>query len=417
MEAEIISVGTELLLGQIVNTDAQYLGERLAALGIDLHRITTVGDNAPRLQAALAAAWGRADLILLTGGLGPTQDDLTKETAAAFLGLELILDEGALEHIRCFFARTGRTMPPANVKQALIPAGGQVLPNPNGTAPGVWVEKNGHIVVIMPGPPFELKPMFESAVVPKLRARLSGGERRVIKSRVLKLYGIGESHAEELVRDLIAKQENPTLAPYAKETEIQFRLTAKAGSEEEADALLAGLEKEVEERLGPYIFARDNETMQEVVGRLLKAREATLAVAESCTGGLVADWLTNVPGSSEYFLGGVVSYSNAAKEKVLGVPPALLAQQGAVSAEVAEAMAKGVRALLGADYGAAVTGLAGPGGGTPEKPVGLVFVAAADAGRVVSERYEWRGGRLVIKRRAAQAALNLLRRLVAGLEQ
>ncbi|HHY92059.1 MAG TPA: competence/damage-inducible protein A [Firmicutes bacterium] len=413
MEAEIISVGTELLLGQIANTDAQYLGERLAALGIDLHRVTTVGDNAARLRAALAAAWERADLVILTGGLGPTQDDLTKETVAEFLGLELVLNEEALEHIRCFFARTGRSMPPTNAKQALIPAGGEALPNPNGTAPGVWVEKDGHRVVILPGPPFELKPMFEQSVVPRLRACL-GEVRHVIKSRVLKLYGIGESHAEQLVRDLISKQSNPTLAPYAKETEIQFRLTAKAASEEEAEALLTGLEKEVEERLGAYIFARDQETMPEVVGRLLLAQHATLAVAESCTGGLVADWLTNVPGSSSYFLGGVVSYSNAAKEKVLQVPRALLDGPGPVSSEVAEAMAQGVRALFQADYAVAVTGLAGPSGGTPEKPVGLVFVSAiSKSGGVLSERYEWRGGRLVIKRRAAQAALNLVRRLLS----
>lgn len=415
MEAEIISVGTELLLGQIANTDAQYLGERLAELGIDLHRVTTVGDNAARLRSALEAAWERADLIILTGGLGPTQDDLTKETVAEFLGLELVLDEAALEHIRCFFARTGRTMPPANAKQALIPAGGEALPNEYGTAPGVWVEKDGRIVVILPGPPFELKPMFENTVAGKLRQRLAG-ERKVIKSRVLKLYGIGESHAEELVRDLIATQTNPTLAPYAKETEIQFRLTAKAGSEEEAEAMLARLEEKVRERLGRYIFARDAETMPEVVGRLLSTRGESLAVAESCTGGLVADWITNVPGSSAYFLGGVVAYSNALKEKLLGVPGSILQEEGPVSSAVAEAMARGVRALAGADYGAAVTGLAGPDGGTPEKPVGLVFVAAANGQKTVSERYEWRGSRLVIKRRAAQATLNLVRKLILGLE-
>lgn len=415
MEAEIISVGTELLLGEIANTNAQYLGERLAELGIDLHRVTTVGDNAKRLRSALEAAWQRADLIILTGGLGPTQDDLTKETVADFLGLELILDEAALEHIRCFFARTGRTMPPGNVKQAFIPAGGEALPNEYGTAPGVWVEKDGRIVVILPGPPFEMKPMFEKSVAEKLRQRLAG-ERKVIKSRILKLYGIGESHAEELVRDLIASQTNPTLATYAKETEIQFRLTAKAGSEEEAEAMLARLEEKVRERLGRYIFARDAETMPEVVGRLLLVRGESLAVAESCTGGLVADWITNVPGSSAYFLGGVVAYSNALKEKLLGVPASVLQKEGAVSSAVAEAMARGVRTFLGADYGAAVTGIAGPGGGTPEKPVGLVFVAAASGQKTVSERYEWRGTRLIIKRRAAQATLNLLRKLLLGLE-
>jgi nicotinamide-nucleotide amidase len=257
--------------------------------------------------------------------------------------------------------------------------------------------------------------MFEKTVAGKLRQRLAG-ERKVIKSRVLKLYGIGESHAEELVRDLIASQTNPTLAPYAKETEIQFRLTAKAGSEEEAETMLACLEEKVQERLGRYIFARDAETMPEVVGRLLSVRGESLAVAESCTGGLVADWITNVPGSSGYFLGGVVAYSNALKEKLLGVPASILREEGPVSGAVAEAMARGVRTLVGADYGAAVTGLAGPDGGTPEKPVGLVFVAAANGQRTVSERYEWRGSRLVIKRRAAQATLNLVRKLILGLQ-
>lgn len=412
MEAEIISVGTELLLGQIVNTDAQYLGRRLAELGIDLYRTTTVGDNATRLHSALQEAWARANLIILTGGLGPTQDDLTKETVAEFLGLELVLDEPSLAQIRCFFGRTGRTMPPANAKQALIPVGGEALPNANGTAPGVWVEKDGHIVVILPGPPFEMEPMFEKSVVPKLFERLAE-KRTVIKSRVLKLYGIGESHAEQLVKDLVG-QSNPTLAPYAKETEVQFRLTAKAASEEEADRLLAGLEEQVRERLGAYIFARDDETMQEVVGRLLAERGQSVAVAESCTGGLVADWLTNVPGSSRYFLGGVVAYSNAVKERVLGVPAALLKEHGAVSNEVAAAMAQGVRALTGADYGAAVTGVAGPGGGSPDKPVGLVYVGVATGEGVKTERFEWRGGRLVIKRRAAQATLNIIRIAILG---
>ncbi|MGI6604082.1 MAG: competence/damage-inducible protein A [bacterium] len=413
MEAEIISVGTELLLGQIANTDAQYLGVRLAELGIDLHRVVTVGDNAKRLHSALEAAWGRARIIILTGGLGPTQDDLTKETVAAFLGVDLVMDEESLNDIKGYFERVGRPMPPANAKQALMPTGGEALPNPNGTAPGVWVEKDGHILVVLPGPPFEMKPMFENDVVPRFHARFRS-KLPLIKSRVLKLYGIGESHAEQLVSDLV-QQSNPTLAPYAKETEIQFRLTAKTETEEEAEKLLDELEAKVRERLGEYVFAVDNETMQEVVGRHLSDRGLTVATAESCTGGLVADWLTDVPGSTKYFRGGVVAYSEAVKEKVLGVRRSLLAQFGTVSSEVAEAMAQGVRILTGADLGVAVTGLAGPDGGTVEKPVGLVYVAVSSTTATKSERYQWRGGgRQVIKRRAAQAALNLVRKEVVG---
>lgn len=407
MEAEIISVGTELLLGQISNTNAQYLGEQLAALGIGLHHIVTVGDNKRRLKTSLRAAWERADILILTGGLGPTQDDMTKETVAEFLNLELILDSASLKTIRCFFSRRGRHMTDNNIKQALLPKGGIALPNPNGTAPGVWLEYKDKIVVILPGPPFELQPMFKNHVIPRL-VNLLGDKHTVIKSRIVKLYGIGESQAEEIVKDLVASI-NPTLASYAKPTEIQYRLTAKAASDTEANNLLYNLEQKLQARLGQYIFARDEETMQEIVGRLLKKHNLTLAVAESCTGGLVANWLTNVPGSSRYFKGGVVSYSNQLKTTLLQVPTEMLHRHGAVSKEVAEAMAAGIRSITQADIGGAVTGIAGPGGGTSEKPVGLVYVAVASNTGVYSRCYQWHGVREIIKQRAAQALLNLIR--------
>ncbi|MGI6128712.1 MAG: competence/damage-inducible protein A [bacterium] len=410
MEAEIISVGTELLLGQIANTNAQYLGEQLAALGIGLHHIITVGDNAGRLKLALEAACQRANIIILTGGLGPTQDDITKETVADFLHLKLILDQPSLEEIRCHFTKRGHHMTDNNIKQAFLPKGGEALSNPNGTAPGVWLEHDGKIIIILPGPPFELKPMFENHVVPRL-ANVLGGKHTVIRSRIVKTYGIGESAAEEQIKDLVMSS-NPTLASYAKATEIQFRLTAKATTEQEADDLLSSLEEKLYSRLGEYIFAYDEETMQEVVGNLLAKHNLKLAVAESCTGGLVAHWLTNVPGSSAYFQGGLVSYSDKMKEQLLKVPAKMLEQHGAVSQEVVEAMANGIRRLAQVDIGAAVTGIAGPSGGTPEKPVGLVYIAVADQAGVHSCRYEWRGVRTIIKQRSAQALLNMVRQRI-----
>ncbi|HKM39178.1 MAG TPA: competence/damage-inducible protein A [bacterium] len=410
MKAEIISVGTELLLGQIANTNAQYLGVELATLGVSLHHITTVGDNKVRLKAALDTAWKRADIIILTGGLGPTQDDITKETLAEFLGLELILDAPSLAAIQCSFAKRGRHMTDNNIKQALMPKGSMVLPNPNGTAPGVWLKYQGKAAAILPGPPFELQPMFTNHVLPRLTALL-GDKRTIIKSRILKFYGIGESQAEEDVKDLVTNI-NPTLASYATPTGIQFRLTANAVSLAEADNRLQTLEDKLLERLGRYFFARDEDTMQDVVGKLLSERNLTLAVAESCTGGLAADWLTNVPGSSTYFRGGIVSYSNQLKTSLLHVPEELIIQHGAVSSEVAEAMARGVKKIVPADIGAATTGIAGPGGGSLEKPVGLVYVAVANCLGTQSRCYQWSGSREIIKQRTAQAMLDLIRQTV-----
>ena len=413
MEAEIISVGTELLLGQIANTNAQYLGEQLATLGIGLHHIVMVGDNTNRLKKVLETACQRADVIILTGGLGPTQDDMTKETVAEFFDLELLLDQDCLETLHNQFARRGNRMTDNNLKQAYLPRGGEALLNPNGTAPGVWLEHNDKIVIILPGPPFELKPMFENHVIPRLSTAL-GDKHTVIKSLIIKTYGIGESAAEELIQDLIVGS-NPTLASYAKSTEIQFRLTAKAATEQEADDLISALKEKLHSRLGQYFFAYDEQTMEEVVGDLLTEQNLKLAVAESCTGGLISHWLTNVPGSSNYFLGSIVSYSNEIKQELLKVPADLLKEHGAVSQEVAEAMALGVRQLTQSDIGAAITGIAGPGGATPEKPVGLVFIAISDKKGIYSFRYDWRGARPVIKQRASQALLNAIRQRLLGI--
>lgn len=406
MRAEVISVGTELLLGQITDTNAVRLAQVLAEAGVDLFFKQTVGDNLARIQEAVRLALARADLVLMTGGLGPTEDDLTVEAVAGALGLPLHRDASVEEQIRAFFAARRRAAPESVYKQALIPAGAQVIPNRRGTAPGVVISHGGATVVIMPGVPVEMEGMVQDFLIPWLRARTGGV---VIRSRVLKVTGLGESAVEEQIRDLL-HLETPTIAPYAKLGEVHLRLTAKGSPDEVQRALAAG-ETAIRERLGHLVFAADEESLEEVTGRLLRAAGKTLAVAESCTGGLIGDRLTNVPGSSAYFLHGVVAYSNAAKVALLGVALELLERHGAVSAPVALAMARGVQRQAGSDLALGVTGIAGPTGSTAEKPVGLVYGALVD--REEEKVQEWRfgaeAGRRGIKYLASQAALNLLR--------
>ena len=405
MRAEIIAVGTEILLGQIANTDARFLSEELAALGIDVYYHTVVGDNKLRVEEAFAAARSRSQLIIFTGGLGPTADDLTKETVAGALGLELRLDEAWLKKLEAFYASLNRPMPRQNVKQALIPEGGRLLYNDNGTAPGIYVEREPWTVILLPGPPRELIPMFRDRVAPLLQDKMGGV---TIRSRVVKIIGMGESAVEEQVADLV-QQQNPTVAPLAHNFEVHLRITAKGNRGEETGALISQVDAELVRRLGPYIYGRDQDTLEKVVGRLLAEKGMTLAAAESCTGGRLGDLITNVPGSSRYFLGGVAAYSNEVKEKVLGVKKALLEEQGAVSRGVAQAMASGVRRLLGADFGLGVTGVAGPDGGTAAKPVGLVYIALAGEGFCRCREFFFHGKREAVKGRSAAAALNLLR--------
>ncbi|HHX73274.1 MAG TPA: competence/damage-inducible protein A [Firmicutes bacterium] len=405
MRAEIIATGTELLLGQIVNTNARFLAEKLAEKGIDVYWQTVVGDNPLRLEEAFRLALSRADLVLSSGGLGPTADDITKETLAKVMGLPLEPHAGWQEYLEQLFSRRpGFRMPPSNRKQALLPRGARLIANENGTAPGIWVEKEGKIVVLMPGPPRELEPMFTKHVMPLLPETGS-----IIMSRVLKITGLGESLMEELVSDLVRAQTNPTIAPLARQNESHLRISAKAKSREECLRLLAATEEKLLARLGEHVFARDEETMEEVVAGLLMAKKYTLAVAESCTGGLLAHTLTNVPGSSAFFLSGLVTYSNAAKERLLHVPSSLLAEKGAVSAEVAQAMAGNARELAHSTLGVGITGIAGPDGGSPEKPVGLVYIALATPEDVRVKRFNFFGKRENIKERAVLAALNMIR--------
>jgi len=411
--AEILSIGTELLLGQITDTNAAYLGRTLAGLGIDLYYKTTVGDNEGRVMESLARARDRADLIITTGGLGPTEDDLTKECIARLFEEELVVHEPSLERLREFFARRGARMTRNNEKQALIYQSGRTIDNPNGTAPGALLEKDGKLVISLPGPPNEMVPMVENFVVPYLSERLSGS-RQYLVTRVVRFIGIGESSLETMVQDLIHGT-NPTVAPLAHTGEVHLRIGAKAGSREAAEALIVPVEEELHRRVGRFIYGCDDTTLEASVVAELVRQGKTTAVAESCTGGGLGARLTSVSGSSAAFKGGVISYSNEAKERLLGVSAALLAEHGAVSAPVAEAMARGAREKLGSDFGISITGVAGPDGGTPQKPVGLVYIGLAGPEGVSARENHFIGTRETIRRRSTHMALQMLRERVLKL--
>ncbi len=370
--AEILCIGTELLLGDIVNTNAAYLARELAALGISVYHQTVVGDNPARLREAMERALSRADLLITSGGLGPTCDDITRETAAACFNRPLVLDEASLAEIRTFFARRGREMTDNNIKQAMMPEGAHVFTNRHGTAPGLALEEEGRgTLILLPGPPRELIPMFAESARPFLAER----QNAVLFSRNLHLFGIGESALEEILREHMESSLNPTLAPYCADGEVRLRITAKAGSEAEACALCDTEEAYLRgTTIAPYIYGVDAGSIEGALIPLMAERALTLASAESCTGGLIAKRITDVPGASAVFLGSVVSYANEVKEGLLGVSHETLAHLGAVSAEVAAQMARGVRLATGADIGVSTTGIAGPGGGTPEKPVGTVWL-------------------------------------------
>ncbi|MDQ0286339.1 nicotinamide-nucleotide amidase [Desulfofundulus luciae] len=406
MQAELIFTGTELLLGEVLNTHAQYLGRQMAAHGIEVILHTTVGDNWDRLAQVLKAALERADLIIVTGGLGPTTDDLTKDTVARVLGLPMVLDEPTLQWLREFMARRGTPVFESMARQAYFPAGARVLPNPVGTAPGALLEHQGKVVILLPGPPRELKAMFENSVVPYLASL--GNPGMVTRTRLLKVTGISESEVQELIGDL-GGQGNPGIAYVAQPGEVHVRISARAADGAAAEQMITGLLEKVRERLAGYLFGMDDDVLEEVVGRLLAQKGLTCALAESCTGGLTAARLTSVPGSSEYFLGSIVAYDNRVKEKVLGVPLETLQAHGAVSQQTAVAMAEGVRSLAGAHLGLSITGIAGPGGGTPAKPVGLTYIALAAPDGTSCREFHFPGHRQAVRQGAANAALNMIR--------
>ncbi len=406
MRAELLSVGTELLLGQITDTNATYLARLLASYGVDVLFKQTVGDNLERVQAAILLALSRADLVITTGGLGPTEDDLTVEAVAAAVGLPLVFDQTVADRIAEFFTRRRRQAPESIFRQARIPEGAQVIPNRRGTAPGLAVPAGDRTIFMFPGVPHEMEGLVAEGLVPWLQAR-SGGD--VITSRVLRIAGLGESMVEERVRDLIHGS-NPTVAPLAKLGEVHLRITAK-GKPDQVGPMIDDVEVGLRERLGDAVFGINDQQLPEVTARLLVERRRTLAVAESCTGGLISARLTEIPGASAFLTAGFVTYSNEAKVRDLGVPSDVLTTHGAVSAEVAAAMAEGARRRAGTDLALAVTGIAGPTGATLTKPVGLVYLAISNDGptRTVEQRFGEEPGRAIIRHLAAQAAINLVR--------
>ena len=411
--AELIAVGTELLLGNIANTDAQMLSKGLSALGINVYYHTVVGDNPQRLKAAVEIAKSRADIIITTGGLGPTCDDLTKNVLAECFGKKLVYDEESAERIRDYFQRLhpGGTMTENNLQQAYLPEGCTIFSNDWGTAPGCAFEADGVRVIMLPGPPNECTPMFEHRAVPYLQALADG----VIASRTLKIFGMGESAVEARLRDRMNALTNPTLAPYAKTGEVELRITAKAATVEEARALIVPVEKEVRDIFGPLVYGADVASMEEVVLGLLKEKGLTMGTAESCTGGLVAKRLTDLSGASAVFRGGVVSYTNEVKAGVLGVPQVMLDEFGAVSAQVAQAMAQGARKVLGCDLAVSLTGVAGPDPDDRNNPVGLIYVALDTPEGTRVRELHLINGRARIRTVAATNAFDMVRRYLTGL--
>ncbi len=409
MTVELISVGTELLLGNIVNTNAAYLAQQCAALGLSCYFQSVVGDNEERLSLTLKCAMERADIVILSGGLGPTADDLTKETAAKVCGRKLVTCDMWMERIAEYFAARNVTPTENNWKQAQIPKDAIVLDNPNGTAPGLIIEEKNTKVILLPGPPNELLPMFEASVRPYLEKLTPGA----LYSQTVKICGQSESAVETAIKDLIDAQTNPTLATYAKTGEVHIRVTASADTEKAAQKLTKPMVKELKARFGQDVYTiEENVTLEKAVMELLIANKLTVTCAESCTGGLLAARLVNVPGISEVLKSGVVTYSNKAKRKYLGVKKSTLDKYGPVSKQTAQEMAKGAAQVSKCDVAVSVTGVAGPDGGTKEKPVGLVYIACYVKGKVTVQEYHFSGNRSKVRESAVAAALTLMRRCI-----
>ena len=407
MDAEIIAAGSELLTPHRLDTNSLYLTEKLNSIGIEVRFKTVVGDVPEHLSAALGAALARSDLIILTGGLGPTEDDISRQVVAEVLDRPLREVPELLKRIEARYARTGRQMPQNNVRQALIPEGGEWLENKNGTAPGIWIKHDSRIIVMLPGPPRELEAVFEAECLSRLK-NLAPGER--IQTRVLKVTGLPESEVDERIAPLYKPYQNPVTTILSASGAIEVHLRAHAPSEAEAERLATELSEKIELALGDHVFSTHGETIEEVVGLYLVMKQKTLATAESCTGGLLSERLTRVPGSSDFYLGGAVCYSNRLKTKFAGVPPTLIEEHGAVSRPVAQALAEGIRRRTNASVGIGITGIAGPSGGTPEKPVGLVFIGLADERGTEVREFRFPGDRERVRLLSSQFALEMLRR-------
>ena len=411
MVTELIAVGTEILLGNIVNTNSAYLSEKCAELGLAVYYQSVVGDNPDRMKSVIKTALDRSDVIILTGGLGPTEDDLTKEITAEVMGFPLVEDAHTRELMEAYLKEYEKNHPQRritknNYKQTLVPEGAIVMDNHNGTAPGLIMEKKGKTAILLPGPPNEMVPMFEESVYPYLRKK----QPEIIYSRMVKISGIGESQVAEEIQDLIDKQTNPTIAPYAKTGEVHLRVTAKAEDEKKCKEMIKPIVRELKKRFGKNVFAtREDKTLEEAVVDLLKEKNMTLSLAESCTGGAVAARIVNVPGASDALMCGYVTYTNRAKRKCLGVKKSTLNKEGAVSAKCAKEMAKGGAKAARTDVCLSVTGLAGPGGGTKETPVGTVFMGCTCAGKTTTREFHFTGNRSRIRGQAVAQALTFIR--------
>ncbi len=411
MRAEIIATGTELLAGGVPDTNSLFLSEELLPLGIETAFKTVVGDSEKDMEEAFRRALDRADVVIITGGIGPTEDDITRKVAAKIVKKRLVLNEEALKAIHARLAGRGRDVIVANDRQALIPAGARLLHNPVGIAPGFFIDEDDAFIAVLPGVPREMRAMFNEGLKPALGERSRG--KRFIRRRALHTCGLSESAVNQAIQDVL-KREEPVVGLTAKETGVDIRIISHQAGAEQAQSVVDKTEASIREKLGDAVYGVDGQALEEVVGALLKQRRLKIAVAESCTGGLVGARITNIAGSSEYFERAVVTYSNAAKSELLGVPAELIARHGAVSSEVAAAMAQGIRQGAKTDLGLAVTGIAGPGGGTEQKPVGLVYTALAGNQGVKTLEHRFLGDREQIRMRASQMALDMVRRLLIG---
>jgi competence/damage-inducible protein CinA-like protein len=409
MDAEIIAVGSELLTPDRTDTNSLFITGKLNALGIEVRFKTVVGDDRERLAEVLRAALVRSGLIILTGGLGPTEDDVNRDVVAEVLGRPLREVPEISQQLERRFARLGRSMSENNLRQALVPEGAEWISNRNGTAPGIWVEHNGVLILLLPGPPWELEAMFDSSCLPRLQSR-AGSER--IRTRVIKVVGLPESQVDKRIAPIYREFKNPATTILASLGSIEIHLRARAASAEEAEALIAPLAEKIELEMGDHVYSTQGESLEEIVGMFLMMKQKTVATAESCTGGLLAERITRTPGSSNFFLGGAVCYSNKLKTKLVGVSAELISQHGAVSKPVAQAMAEGIRRRSGASIGIGITGIAGPAGGSQEKPVGLVFVALADERGTQVREFRFPGTRERIRQWSATVALEMIRRRV-----
>ncbi len=414
MNAQIITVGDEILIGQVLNTNAAFIGGELIENNINVGRTSVVGDTESAIVSEFGRAWEENDLVVVTGGLGPTHDDITRKCIVNFFNTELVRNTEVLEDIKSLFRKRGRKISKVNEGQALVPKIANVIRNSLGTAPGIWIEKEDKIFVAMPGVPFEMKEMMASYVIPALKEKM--GEPEIITVRkTLLSTGIAESTLFERLGDLNELLGDSKLAFLPSQFGVRMRVTSAAGSEEEAGNKITEIEQKIRSKAGRYIYGKEDELLEGVIGKILKERGLSLAVAESCTGGLVSDMLTNIGGSSDYFERGIVSYSNAAKVEILKVNEDMIAENGAVSIEVARQMAEGVKSISGTDLGLSTTGIMGPTGATADKPVGLVFIGICDEKVCTAKEFQFGDDRLLNKQRAAQAALDMLRRHLLGI--